>query len=197
MLAACVVGGGGWEWDGVRLIRAPVGHPRVKNDTRTRTREVSGRVRVTSAGGKLHPHPHPTGAGPVGCPHPRDKSKALEEKLVLKGKEAELLQQQMSTFKDEESRLKVEKEDAVEEGYAQCISGSAYTIALFHHRHPSLDLSLLDVGFKCEATQRDALMNQAHDAAEAFVTSLKLIPEAAPAEEEESAEDEGPGNDQE
>ncbi|TVU38515.1 hypothetical protein EJB05_11889, partial [Eragrostis curvula] len=48
---------------------------------------------------------------------------------------------------------------------------------------------------KCDAAQRDALMEQTHDSADAFVTSLKLILEDAPAEEE-AAEDEGPGEDQ-
>ncbi|TVU02693.1 hypothetical protein EJB05_51794, partial [Eragrostis curvula] len=87
------------------------------------------------------------------------------------------------------------RNEAIEEGYARCISGSAYTVALFQHHLPNLDLGLLDVGFKCDATQRDALMEQAHAAADAFVTSLKLIPEDTPAEEE-STDDEEPGDDQ-
>ncbi|TVU46401.1 hypothetical protein EJB05_05935, partial [Eragrostis curvula] len=130
------------------------------------------------------------------CTTLKDESKALKEKLELKEKDVQLLHQRVSTLEAEECRLKSEKEDAVEVGYARCISGSAYTIALFQHHIPNLDLSLLDQVFKCDATQRDALMNQAHAAADAFVTSLNLIPEAAPADED-SAEDGTPGDDQE
>ncbi|TVU00276.1 hypothetical protein EJB05_54306 [Eragrostis curvula] len=126
----------------------------------------------------------------------KDESQALKEKLELKDKDVQLLQQRVSTLEAEECRLKSEKDDAVEVGYARCISGSAYTIALFQHHIPNLNLSLLDQGFKCDATQRDTLMNQAHAAADAFVTSLNLIPEAAPAEQE-SAEDDASGDDQE
>ncbi|TVU23250.1 hypothetical protein EJB05_25603, partial [Eragrostis curvula] len=114
----------------------------------------------------------------------KNKSKVLEEKLETTTKDAQLLQQQVSTLEADKGKLKLEKDEAIEEGYTRCISGSAYTIALFQHHLPNLDLGLLDVGFRCDAAQRDALMEQTHDAADAFVTSLKLIPEDAPAEEE-------------
>ncbi|TVU06333.1 hypothetical protein EJB05_49542, partial [Eragrostis curvula] len=125
----------------------------------------------------------------------KNKSKVLEEKLETTTKDVQLFQQQILTLEADKGKLKLEKAEAIEGGYARCISGSAYTIALFQHHLPNLDLGLLDVGFRCDAPQRDALMEQTHDAADAFVTSLKLIPEDAPAEEE-AAEDEGPCEDQ-
>ncbi|TVU42730.1 hypothetical protein EJB05_09151, partial [Eragrostis curvula] len=88
----------------------------------------------------------------------KNKSKVLEEKLEAKAKDLQLLQQQVSTLEADMGKLKLKKDEAIEEGYARCISGSAYTIALFQHHLPNLDLGLLHVGFRCDAAQRDALM---------------------------------------
>ncbi|TVU50957.1 hypothetical protein EJB05_02356, partial [Eragrostis curvula] len=102
---------------------------------------------------------------------------------------------EVKTLQDTNNTLTVSV--AVEEGYARCIAGSAYTIALFQHHLPNLDLGLLSAGFKYDAIQRDAIVDQVHTEADAFVTSLELISSATPAEEEVTAEDEGHGDDQE
>ncbi|TVU49213.1 hypothetical protein EJB05_00511, partial [Eragrostis curvula] len=75
----------------------------------------------------------------------------------------------------------------------KALKENAYTIALFKHHHPNLDLGLLEKGFTCDRVQRDVLMNQAHAAADTFVTALKLIPEAAPAEEDSADDDDAAG----
>ncbi|TVU46946.1 hypothetical protein EJB05_06520, partial [Eragrostis curvula] len=108
----------------------------------------------------------------------KNKFKLLDEKLALKEQDLQNLQQEAN------------KEEAVEEGYARCIAGSAYTLALLKHHLPHVNLDFVKTGFVCDSTQRDLLMDEVHAEADSFVTALQLIPSTTPAEEEAPAEDE-------
>ncbi|TVU15212.1 hypothetical protein EJB05_38720, partial [Eragrostis curvula] len=120
------------------------------------------------------------------------KSKLLEEKLALKEQDLQSLRQEVSALNEDKEKLKANKEEAVEEGYARCIAGSAYTLALFKHHLPHLDLAFVKTGFQCDAVQRDMLVDQVHVDADSFVTALQLIPDTTPAEGEAPVEEETP-----
>ncbi|TVU41266.1 hypothetical protein EJB05_14769, partial [Eragrostis curvula] len=122
----------------------------------------------------------------------KNKSKLLDKKLALKEQDLQNLQQEVAALNEDKEKLKAIKEEAVEEGYARCIAGSAYTLALFKHHLPHLNLDLVKTGFVCDSVQRDLLMDQVHAEADSFVTALQLIPSTTPAEEEAPAEDETP-----
>ncbi|TVU18609.1 hypothetical protein EJB05_34716, partial [Eragrostis curvula] len=125
------------------------------------------------------------------------EAKLLEEKLALKDQDLQTLQQKVSFVEADKKKLIADREQVVEEGYARCIAGSAYTIALFKHHFPDLDLALLETGFKCDPVQCDVLVDHVNAEADSFVTALKLVPDATPAEEQVPAEETASGDDKE
>ncbi|TVU01813.1 hypothetical protein EJB05_52715, partial [Eragrostis curvula] len=122
----------------------------------------------------------------------KNKSKLLDEKLALKEQDLQNLQQEVAALNEDKEKLKAIKEEAVEEGYARCIAGSAYTLALFKPHLPHLNLDFVKTGFQCDSVQRDLLMDQVHAEADSFVTALQLIHRTTPAEEEAPTEEETP-----
>ncbi|TVU42180.1 hypothetical protein EJB05_08573, partial [Eragrostis curvula] len=118
----------------------------------------------------------------------KNKSKLLDEKLALKEQDLQNLQQEVAVLNEDKKKLKAIREEAVEEGYARCIAGSAYTLALFKHHLPHLNLDFVKTGFVCDSVQQDLLMDQVHAEVDSFVTAMQLIPSTTPAEEEAPAE---------
>ncbi|TVU10425.1 hypothetical protein EJB05_43953, partial [Eragrostis curvula] len=106
----------------------------------------------------------------------KNKSKLLDEKLSLKEQDLQNLRQEVAALNEDKEKLKASKEEAIEEGYARCIADSAYTLALFKHHLPHLNLDFVKTGFQCDSVQHDLLVDQVHAEADSFVTVLQLIP---------------------